>query len=141
MWTSSLALNGLLAYGKITDWATHGIEHAVSAAYDVTHGAGLAVLTPVWMQYILGNQTRDRFLDYAQNVWGLAGTTDTVARQGISKTREFFTFLGMPTTLRELGVQEQTLEDLAKIATTFGSIGSFKKLTRSDVLSILKNAY
>ena len=141
MWTSSLALNGLLAYGKITDWATHGIEHAVSAAYDVTHGAGLAVLTPVWMQYVLGDQTRDRFLDYAQNVWGLAGTTDTVARQGISKTREFFASLDMPTTLRELGVQEQTLEDLAKIATTFGSIGSFKKLTRSDVLSILKNAY
>jgi alcohol dehydrogenase YqhD (iron-dependent ADH family) len=141
MWTGSLALNGLLSYGKTTDWATHGIEHAVSAAYDVTHGVGLAVLTPVWMQYVLGDQTRDRFLEYAQNVWGLTGDTDTVARQGISKTREFFTSLGMPGSLRELGVQEQTLQDMAKIATTFGTIGTFKKLTTSDVLSILKNAY
>lgn len=141
MWTSSLALNGLLSYGKTTDWATHGIEHAVSAVYDVTHGVGLAVLTPFWMQYVLNNQTSGRFLEYAQNVWGLTGETDTVARQGITKTKEFFTTLGMPVSLHELSVQQQTLQDMAKTATTFGPIGKFKKLTTSDVLAILKNAY
>lgn len=141
MWTSSLALNGLLSYGKTTDWATHGIEHAVSAAYDVTHGVGLAVLTPVWMEFVLSEQTRGRFLDYAHNVWKLVGDTDAVAHQGIMRTREFFTFLGMPTTLHELGVQQQKLQEMANIATTFGPIGKFKKLTTSDVLAILKNSY
>jgi alcohol dehydrogenase YqhD (iron-dependent ADH family) len=141
MWTSSLALNGILSYGKTTDWATHGIEHAVSAAYDVTHGVGLAVLTPVWMEYVFSEQTRDRFLDLAHNVWDLAGSTDAVARQAIDKTREFFTSLGMPRSLRELGVQEQKLDEMAGKATTFGSIGKFQKLTTNDVLAILKNAY
>jgi alcohol dehydrogenase YqhD (iron-dependent ADH family) len=141
MWTSSLALNGILSYGKTTDWATHGIEHAVSAAYDVTHGVGLAVLTPAWMQYVLGTQTQDRFLDYAHNVWGLSGTTESIAQQSITKTKEFFASLGMPTALHELGVQQQTLQDIAKVATTFGPIGKFKKLTTSDVLAVLKNAY
>jgi alcohol dehydrogenase YqhD (iron-dependent ADH family) len=141
MWTSSLALNGILSYGKTSDWATHGIEHAVSAAYDVTHGVGLAVLTPAWMQYVLGAQTLERFLDYTRNVWGLSSTTETTARQGIIKTKEFFTSLGMPTSLHELGVQQQSLQDMAKVATTFGPIGKFKKLTTSDVLAILKNAY
>ena len=141
MWTSSLALNGILSYGKITDWATHGIEHAISAAYDVTHGVGLAVLTPFWMDYVLDGQTRDRFLDYAHNIWELVGDTDTVARQGINKTREFFTTLGMPTRLRELGIQDSLIKDMATIATTFGPIGKFKKLTTGDVIAILRNAY
>jgi alcohol dehydrogenase YqhD (iron-dependent ADH family) len=141
MWTSSLALNGILSYGKTTDWATHGIEHALSAAYDVTHGVGLAVLTPAWMQYIQDAQTQDRLLHYACNVWGLSGTTDSTAQQGITKTKEFFTSLGMPESLHELGVNQQSLQDMAKIATMFGPIGKFKKLTTSDVLAILKNAY
>jgi len=141
MWTSSLALNGILSYGKTTDWATHGIEHAVSAAYDVTHGVGLAVLTPAWMQYVLGTQTQERFLDYAHNVWGLSGTTESIARQSITKTKEFFASLGMPTSLHEIGIQQQSLQDMAKVATIFGPIGKFKKLTTSDVLAILKNAY
>jgi len=141
MWTSSLALNGLLGYGKATDWATHAIEHAVSAAYDVTHGLGLAVLTPAWMEYVLSTQTMDRFLEYAQNVWGLSGSTDTVARQGIEKTKEFFNSLGMPSSLQKLGVSEQKLKDMATVAVTFGSIGKFQKLNKNDVLAILKNAY
>jgi alcohol dehydrogenase YqhD (iron-dependent ADH family) len=141
MWTSSLALNGILSYGKTTDWATHGIEHALSAAYDVTHGVGLAVLTPAWMQYVLNTQTQERFLDYAHNIWGLSGTTESIAQQSITMTKEFFASLGMPTSLHEIGVQQQSLQDMAKVATTFGPIGKFKKLATSDVLAILKNAY
>ncbi len=141
MWTSSLALCGILSYGKITDWATHGVEHAVSAAFDVTHGVGLAVLTPAWMDYVLDPQTQQRFLDYAHHIWGLQGSTDDVAHESIGKTREFFSSLGMPTSLHELGVPQQSLKELASIATTFGPIGKFKKLTTNDVLAILKNAY
>ncbi|MBE3122517.1 MAG: iron-containing alcohol dehydrogenase [Thermoplasmata archaeon] len=142
MWTSSLALNGLLSYGRITDWATHGIEHAVSAAYDVTHGAGLAILTPYWMQYVLSEETTEKFVEYAQNVWQVKGKNDlAVARKGIEKTREFFTDLGMPKTLRDVGVQENKLEDMAEKTVLYGDVGKFKKLGKNDVLTILKNAF
>jgi alcohol dehydrogenase YqhD (iron-dependent ADH family) len=142
MWTSSLALNGLLGYGKITDWATHGIEHAVSAAYDVTHGAGLAILTPYWMEYVLSEETTDKLVEYAQNVWRIKGGNDLiVARKGIEKTREFFTSLGMPKTLRDVGIQENKLEGMAEKTVLYGDIGKFKKLGKNDVLMILKNAF
>ena len=106
MWTSSIALNGLLGYGRISDWATHGIEHALSAAYDVTHGVGLAILTPCWMEYVFNEETKDKFVEYARNVWQIKGTNEmVVAKKGIEKTREFFTTLGMPQTLRDVGVK------------------------------------
>jgi butanol dehydrogenase len=142
MWTSSLALNGLLGYGKITDWATHGIEHAVSAAYDVTHGVGLAVLTPSWMEYVFETEPIDQFVEYAQNVWQIQeGNDRAIAKKGIEKTREFFTNLGMPKTLRDVGVKENKLEDIAKITVIYGAVGKFKKLGKNDVLAILKNAF
>jgi butanol dehydrogenase len=142
MWTSSLALNGLLGYGRITDWATHAIEHAVSAAYDIAHGAGLAILTPCWMEYILSEETVDKFVEYAQNVWQEKGKNDlVVAKKGIEKTREFFINLGMRKTLRDVGVQENKLEGMAEKTVLYGEIGKFKKLGKHDVLAILKNAF
>lgn len=142
MWTSSLALNGLLSYGRVTDWATHGIEHAVSAVYDVTHGVGLAVLTPFWMDYVLDTETVGTFVDYAQNVWQVPGGDEfSVAKQGIEKTREFFTSLGMPRTLQEVGVQQEKLKELAEKTVSSHTIGRFKKLDKNDVLRILQNAY
>ena len=91
MWTSSIALNGLLGYGRVSDWATHGIEHVLSAVDDVTHGVGLAILTPAWMEYVLNEETRYKFVEYARNVWGLEGKNDmVVAKKGIEKTRGFF---------------------------------------------------
>jgi alcohol dehydrogenase YqhD (iron-dependent ADH family) len=142
MWASSLALNGLLSYGRVTDWATHGIEHAVSAVYDVTHGVGLAVLTPFWMDYVLDTETVGTFVDYAQNVWQVPGGDEfSVAKQGIEKTREFFTSLGMPRTLQEIGVQQEKLKELAEKTVSSHTIGRFKKLDKNDVLRILQNAY
>ena len=142
MWTSSLALNGLLSHGRVTDWATHGIEHAVSAVYDVTHGVGLAVLTPFWMDYVLDTETVGTFVDYAQNVWQVPGGDEfSVAKQGIEKTREFFTSLGMPRTLQEVGVQQEKLKELAEKTVSSHTIGRFKKLDKKDVLRILQNAY
>jgi butanol dehydrogenase len=142
MWTSSLALNGLLGYGRISDWATHGMEHALSATYDVTHGVGLAILTPYWMEYVLTKETSDKFVEYARNVWQVTGENDlAVAKKGIQKTREFFTDLGMPKTLREVGVKENALETLAEKTVLHGDVGKFKKLSKNDALIILKNAY
>lgn len=141
MWTSSLALNGLLGYGKITDWATHAIEHAISAVYDVTHGVGLAIVTPHWMEYVLSHETANKFVEYARNVWKIQGRDDyAVAKKAIQKTRSFFARCGMPETLREVGVEEEKLQELAEKTVRGKEIGKFKKLGKTDVLTILKNA-
>lgn len=142
MWTSSIALNGLLGYGKQTDWATHSIEHAVSAVFDITHAVGLAILTPVWMEYVLSNRTAQQMAIYAKNVWGIRlSNPDAAAKKGIEKTKQFFVSLGMPTKLSQVGVTRESLQTIAKKATMFGSIGQFKKLSTSDVLFILEQAF
>jgi butanol dehydrogenase len=142
MWTSSIALNGLLGYGRVSDWATHAMEHALSALYDVTHGVGLAVLTPSWMEYVLDDETVDKFVEYAKNVWQIEGTNDTViAQKGIEKTREFFISLGLPQKLREVGVEQTALEKMADKSIAHGDVGKFKKLGKKDVMAILKKAF
>lgn len=142
MWASSLALNGLLTYGKVTDWATHAIEHKVSAVTDVTHAVGLAILTPFWMEYVRTTDPADRFVEYAQNVWGIAGhKREAIAAKGIEKTRSFFTSLGMPTRLREVGVKEDMLEEMAASIVWAGEIGKFRRLGRQDVYEILRSAF
>lgn len=142
MWTGSLALNGLLGAGKQTDWATHDIEHAISALYDVTHGLGLAILTPHWMQHVLDEQTAPRLAEYARNVWGIEENDDTRAAQaGIAKTTIFFKSLNLAGSLREIGIDEKSLADIAQKATSGRTLGSFKQLEFQDVLKILQAAY
>ena len=142
MWTGSLALNGLLGAGKRTDWATHDIEHEISAIYDVTHGLGLAILTPYWMHYVLEEKTAARLADYARNVWGTEGDDDfAVAQLGIEKTAAFFRSLQLAGSLKEIGVEAERLEEMAAKATQRRALGSFKKLEYADVLKILQNAY
>lgn len=142
MWAGHLALNGILTLGKTTDWATHRIEHEVSAIYDVTHGVGLAILTPYWMEYVLNDATKSKFTEYAKNVWNLCGEDEMLlAKEAIQKTRKFFNSIGMPSTLREVGVEENRLEEMAQKALLFGELGIFKKLSKEDILSILKLAY
>lgn len=142
MWASSLALNGLLGYGKVGDWATHGIEHAVSAFDDVTHGVGLAILTPAWMEYVLDKDTQWKFVEFARNVWGARGDDEeNVAWEGIERTRHFFKRLGMPHRLQDVGVKKESLKDMARSVVAFGEIGKFRKLNETDVFKILKSAY
>lgn len=138
MWTSSLAINGLLSYGKETEWSVHAMEHELSAFYDITHGVGLAILTPHWMEYALNDNTVDKFVEYGVNVWGLEPSSDRyeTAHKAIEKTREHFAKLGIPSTLREIGIGEEKLEKMAKQATIRGDLGSFKPLTTQDVLNI-----
>ena len=141
MWASSLALNGLISCGKPGDWATHFIEHAVSAVYDVTHGVGLAILTPHWMEYVLEKDTLWRFVEYAKNVWDLDSDDELeLAREAITKTREFFSELGMPCNLSEVGVDDSRIADLVDKAMLLPEIGVYKKLNRNDVRKILEMA-
>ncbi|MBQ9853005.1 MAG: iron-containing alcohol dehydrogenase [Ruminiclostridium sp.] len=137
MWASTFALCGMLNNGKKTDWASHNIEHPLSAVFDVAHGAGLAVVHPNYMKYFC-SYAPERYARYAVQVWGVdpAGkTTLAVAQEGIQRTRDFFNEIGAPATLTDLGIPESAIEDLA--ARTDLSCWAYRELTREDVKAIL----
>ncbi|MBU4487043.1 MAG: iron-containing alcohol dehydrogenase [Candidatus Delongbacteria bacterium] len=141
LWSGTLALNELLTYGKVTDWATHLIEHEISAIYDISHGAGLAILFPNWMKFVLDEDNVNKFIEFAKNVWDVntKGKTELdIALESIERTREFFDFLEMPSSLTEVGIDDSRLEEMADKAIIFGDLGGFKKLGKEDVLEILK---
>lgn len=141
MWTSSLALNGLATTGKNFMWSCHYIEHELSAHYDITHGAGLAMLTPKWMRYILSEKTVNKFYDYAVNVWEIAPAEDKmqVAKQGIEATEMFFAQIGLPSTLGEFGIDDSKFEEMAATAVKVGHLdGAYVALNEKDVVEILK---
>ncbi|MEA3328114.1 MAG: iron-containing alcohol dehydrogenase [Candidatus Omnitrophota bacterium] len=140
MWAGSLALNGFLGLGKIEDWATHRIEHEVSAIYDLTHGIGLAIIFPNWMKYVLNEEAVPMFSDYGNNVWGLGRNKNPleISKQAILKTKGFFAGLGAAVSLKEAGINEERLEEMSKKAVSFGELGEVKKLNDRDVLNILK---
>ncbi|MDR3121067.1 MAG: iron-containing alcohol dehydrogenase [Clostridiales bacterium] len=143
----TVAHNGLVGMGRAQDWACHGMEHELSAIYDVAHGAGLAVLTPAWMQYVYKDNV-NMFVQFATNVMGVEGSfrdPDAIVQEGIARLRGFFRRMGLPATLKELGIDGSKLELMAKKATgaEFGdesAIGGLKPLLWQDVLAIYKLA-
>ena len=144
MWASSLAINGILSYGKNTNWSVHPMEHELSAYYDITHGVGLAILTPAWMNYVLSDNTVDKFAEYGINVWNIDSSKDKydIAKEAINKTRDFFISLDIPTTLREVGIEEEKLEEMAnQVVRRRGTVGNFKALNAEDVLNIYKASF
>ncbi|WP_425801418.1 iron-containing alcohol dehydrogenase [Desulfitobacterium sp. Sab5] len=142
MWASSLAINGLLSLGKERKWTCHPMEHELSAYYDITHGVGLAILTPHWMEYVLNDSTAADFKDYGVNVWRLNSEDDSykTAHLAIEKTKEFFTSLGLPSKLHEVGIGEENLLVMAQAVTKNGPIGEFRHLNTEDVYNIYKAA-
>lgn len=141
MWTSSLALNGMVTTGKNFMWSCHYIEHELSAHYDITHGAGLAMLTPKWMRYFLSDKTVDKFYTYALNVWDVAPSDDkfAVANAGIDATEAFFRSIGMPMTLSEFGIDDSKFGEMAEKAVVVGHLaGAYVPLSKEDVVEILK---
>jgi alcohol dehydrogenase YqhD (iron-dependent ADH family) len=138
MWASSLALNGLLGYGADVAWCVHPMEHELSAFYDITHGVGLAILTPNWMKHVLNDKTVAKFVEYGVNVWGIDSNLDSyeIANRAIESTREFFNELGIPSKLKSLGIGTENLEDMAKKSASMGLENSFSPLYYEDVLAI-----
>ncbi|MDR1439911.1 MAG: iron-containing alcohol dehydrogenase [Clostridiales bacterium] len=142
----TVAHNGLVGMGREQDWACHGMEHELSAIYDVAHGAGLAVLTPGWMQYVYKDNV-NMFVQFAANVMGVQGSyrdPDAIVQDGIARLREFFRKIGLPGSLSELGIGGDRLEEMAKKATgaAFGDeepLGGLKKLRWQDVLAIYES--
>ena len=140
MWAGMLAHNNSCGVGRVQDWASHQIEHELSAFYDITHGVGLAILTPNWMRYVLSEKTEHRFAAYGVNVWGLDASLPQreLAEKAIDMTREFFCSLGLPATLTEVGIDDSKLELMAQKARGAGFDRTFVPLSVEDIHNILK---
>lgn len=144
MWAGMVAHNNLVGVGREQDWASHSIEHELSAMYDVAHGAGLAVIFPAWMTYVMKHDI-SRFAQVAVRVWGCQmnfADPEETAREGIERFRQFLKSIGMPTTFKELGARE---EDIPVMVEKLGlgengTVGSFVHLNARDVENIYRLA-
>ena len=133
--------NGILSLGNSeSGWPCHGIEHALSAYYDITHGEGLAIITPRWMRHILSEKTIDRFVKYGINVFGIDSTLpkEEIADKAIEATYSFFESIGIPMHLREVGIDDSRIDEMAHhIAVNEGLERAYAPLTEQDIKEIL----
>ena len=141
MFACTLGCNGIYALGNSpSGWPCHGIEHALSAYYDITHGEGLAIITPRWMTHILNDHTLPRFVKYGVNVFGIDSTLPpyTIAEKAIEETYAFFESIGIPMHLRDVGIDESRIGEMAHhIAVNEGLENAYAPLTEQDITEIL----
>ena len=133
--------NGILSLGNSpSGWPCHGIEHALSAYYDITHGEGLAIITPRWMKHILSDKTIDRFVKYGINVFGIDASLpkQEIAEKAIDETYRFFESINIPMHLREVGIDDSRIDEMAHhIAVNEGLEHAYAPLTEQDIKEIL----
>ncbi|MBM0045817.1 iron-containing alcohol dehydrogenase [Anaerococcus sp. mt242] len=146
MWANSWAINGLISAGKNIDWSVHPMEHELSALRDITHGVGLAILTPTWLEYCLDDETSEKIATFGYNVFDIekSGSKINDAKKAIEALKEFFKSLGINLSLKEQGFKEDELEIMAKNCLSNknkNQIDGFKPLKESDVLNIYKKAF
>ena len=136
MWCSSWAINGFINGGRKKAWSCHPMEHELSAVYDITHGLGLAMLTPRWMEYCLDERNVDRYVSFGVNVFDIDKSLPKmdIARESIKHLAEFFfTTLGLQSTFTEVGIKREDFASMARKACRYGDIRGFKTLTPADV--------
>ena len=136
MWCSSWAINGFINGGRKKAWSCHPMEHELSAVYDITHGLGLAILTPRWMEYCLDESNVERYVSFGVNVFDIDRSLPKmdIARESIKRLEEFFFgTLGLKSTLTEVGIGREHFESMARKACRYGDIRGFKTLTPADV--------
>ncbi|MEC5424371.1 iron-containing alcohol dehydrogenase [Virgibacillus sp. C22-A2] len=140
MLSGTLALNDMLNMGFRGDWATHNLEHAVSAVHDIPHGGGLAILFPNWMKHVLDNDNAARFKQLAVRVFDVDadGKSDLIAaEEGITKLRDFWDSIEAPSTLADYSIDESSIVEMAdKTVIARAEYGNFKKLTKQDSVEI-----
>lgn len=132
MWSGTLAHNGVCSGGRVEDWSTHALEHELSAVYDVTHGAGLAVMFPAWMTYAL-EENPGKLAQFARRVFDIDEKDDRIAaEEGIKALKKFLTSIGMPVSMRELGIENPDVALLAgKVTENKGEVfGNYIKIDR-----------
>lgn len=144
MWAGMVAHNNIVGVGREQDWASHGIEHELSALYDVAHGAGLAVIFPAWMTYVM-KQDVNRFAQLAVRLWGCSmnfAHPEETAKEGIERLKQFLSSIGMPINFKELGAKEEDIPFMVgKLGLgELGTMGSFMKLSGKDVEQIYRLA-
>ncbi len=147
MWAGSLSHNDLMECGTAKDFATHKLEHELSAMFDVTHGAGLAALWGSWARFVMPGH-ESRFARFAVNVMGVENDfTDRkrTAEKGIEAVERFFRLLGMPTSIHELlgrDITDEEIEEMARRASHDGqmTLGNICVLQREDMVSIYRMA-
>ncbi|MEG2291444.1 MAG: iron-containing alcohol dehydrogenase [Clostridium sp.] len=142
MLSGTIAHNDSLSMGRIGDWASHDIEHELSGIYDIAHGAGLAIIFPAWMKYVYKHDI-NRFAQFANRVFDVEidlNDLEGTALKGIKALTNFFKEIGLPVTLAEANISDDRLEEMAAKRTENGTIGSFVKLSKEDVLNIYKLA-
>ena len=136
----TVALNTSLSMGSTGDWATHDIEHAVSAVYDIPHGGGLAILFPNWMRHNV-HVNLERFAQLATRVFGVnpeGKTTEEIAHEGINRLSEFWISIGAPSRLADYEIDDSQLDLLVEKAMANGPLGVFKQLQAEDVRKIFE---
>ena len=158
MWAGALAHNGLLDTGRIGDWASHALDHELSALFDIAHGAGLAIIFPAWIKYNIKENT-PRFARFAAKIWGVDGNYynyeqaalegvismenidfETAALEGVSRMEDFFRFIGMPTRFSHAKIDPTRIPEMAKRVVHFGPIGNYRKLHEKDAEAIYRLA-
>ncbi len=140
-WSATLALNGINSAGRVGgDWATHSLEHSLSAFYDIAHGAGLAIMFPAWMKYVYKVRP-NRFTKLAQNVFGIKSKSDIdTVNELTERLSAFFKELGAPVNLSDIDVTESDIEKLTENASLLAPLGQLKKLEKDDIREIYRLA-
>lgn len=142
MWAGTIAHNDLLDTGRLGDWASHNIEHELSALYDIAHGAGLAIVFPAWMKYVYKHDP-NRFVQFAVEVFGVEQdyhNSERTILEGIRRLEDFFKQIGLPTSLEDANIPLDRLDEMAAKSTEQDTktLGSFVPLNQGDVLEIYK---
>ena len=142
MLTCTYGCNGIYALGNSeSGWPLHGMEHALSAYYDITHGEGLAIITPRWMKHVLSEKTVDRFVKYGINVFRIDSNQDRfeIANQAIDATYKFFESINIPMHLKDVGIDESRIDEMAiHVADNEGLENAWVPLKQKDIADIFR---
>lgn len=142
MLTCTYGCNGIYSLGNSeSGWPLHGMEHALSAYYDITHGEGLAIITPRWMKHVLSEKTVDRFVKYGVNVFNIDSSLDKmeIANKAIEETYKFFESINIPMHLREVGIDESRIDEMAHhVAINEGLDEAWVPLQEKDISDIFR---
>lgn len=143
MWCGTIAHNGTCGVGCEEDWASHFLEHEVSALYDVAHGAGLAVIVPAWMTFMASHHPK-KVAQLAHRVFGIAQTDDLeeMAMTAVARLKHFFRYIGLPVNFKELGIEQPDIDTLIKkLHENKGeTVGNYVKLTLKNCREIYELA-
>ena len=139
MWAGMVAHNNICGVGREQDWASHHLEHELSALYDVTHGAGLAVIAPAWMKHCVATHP-EKFIPFATEVWGVPFDSINpmqTALEGIKRFRDFLDSIGMPASFSQIGAKKDDIPVMVdRIFAKKKTEGHYIELTKEDVTSI-----